>query len=245
MCWPEDTLTKQVPIFFNVIGSSKYGILRSLLAPDDPKGKSLADLKKVLKDHFEPKRSIVAERFHFHRRDQRPSETIADYVAELHWLASKCAFDRAYLDEVLRDRFVCGLLSEATQRKLLGKDEVKFSKAVEIAQSLEAAHKDSQALKASPTPDLSVGAVTLQTSVASSKAACAANVPPHGNLVSRPCTRCGKVSRNPRLCPFREAVCHRCRKKGHLARASVAERANRCQQGQVVPTLLREGPVIT
>ena len=44
---------------------SRYGTLRNLLAPANPKDKYFADIFAALKGHFEP--LIIAERFHFHR----------------------------------------------------------------------------------------------------------------------------------------------------------------------------------
>lgn len=215
---PDD---KQVPIFLNIIGAATYGLLRSLLAPDNPKGKSLADLKKVLEDHFQPKRNVVAERFYFHRRNQKPGETVIEYVAELRRLASRCSFNRGYLEEVLRDRFVCGVHSEATRKKLLSEGDVTFSKAVETAQSLEAVNVHSQALKT--TSDLTVGTVR------NSRNASASTWQPRAseNFADKPCSRCGKAGHAPRACPFKNAVCHKCKKKGHLARA--------CRGGKTKP----------
>lgn len=45
---------------------------------------------------------------------QVPGESITDYVAELHHLATQCKFE-AHLDEALRERLVCGTQSENTQ----------------------------------------------------------------------------------------------------------------------------------
>ena len=68
-----------------------YDLLRSLVAPDQPKDKSLADIIiAVLQEHFDPKPATIAERFQFHRRDQLPGESVADYVAELHHLSTNC-----------------------------------------------------------------------------------------------------------------------------------------------------------
>ena len=52
---------KQVPVFLNAVGTSTYGILRSLLAPDSPISKSLPEIIAKLRAHFEP--YIIAERF--------------------------------------------------------------------------------------------------------------------------------------------------------------------------------------
>ena len=53
------------------------------------------------------------------RRGQGPTETIAEYVAELRRLASRCEFGVEYRDDALRDRLVCGLRSGSIQKKLL------------------------------------------------------------------------------------------------------------------------------
>ena len=94
-------------------------MLRSLLAPDSPMSTSLADIEIKLRDHFDPKPSIIAERFKFHKRNQNASESVATYIAELRRLAVRCNFPRDYLEDTLRDRFVCGLRSEAIQKQLL------------------------------------------------------------------------------------------------------------------------------
>ena len=78
---------KQVPIFFNILGPAVYGLLRSLVAPDEPKRKSLVSLKDALRKHYEPKMNTVAERFFFHRRNQHAGETVADYLAYLRMLS--------------------------------------------------------------------------------------------------------------------------------------------------------------
>ena len=109
------------------------------MAPASPKDKSLADIVTDLKGHFETKPLIIAERFHFHRQNQASSESIATYVAELRRLASKCEF-KAYLEEALRDRLVCGLLCETIQRALLAEADLTLQQAIEVAQSMEAPH---------------------------------------------------------------------------------------------------------
>ena len=63
----------------------------------------------------------------------------------------------AHLDDALRDRFVCGLHQEATQRKLLTMEGLMLQKAYETAYGMEAADKQAsklQALKASGEPIL-------------------------------------------------------------------------------------------
>ena len=98
---------------------------------------------QLLKDHFEPKRLTIAERFTFHRWNKRPGETIAKYDAALRKLAVTCEFE-AYLEEVLRDRFICELRSKAIQCRLLSEPKLTLRMAIELAQGMEAADYSSR-----------------------------------------------------------------------------------------------------
>ena len=62
--------SKKVPLFLTVLGGNTYGLLHNLMAPDNSKDKSFETITGVLKAHFEPKPLIIAQRFHFHRRDK-------------------------------------------------------------------------------------------------------------------------------------------------------------------------------
>lgn len=96
---------KKVPVFLNAIGGTAYGVLHSLVAPDTPMSKSFQVLTETLQAHYEPKLSIIAECFHFHKRSQHTGESITNFVAELRRLTACCKFE-GYLDGALRDCFV-------------------------------------------------------------------------------------------------------------------------------------------
>ncbi len=137
---------KHVPVLLSAIGEKTYDLLRNLLVPAALKDKSFKELVMALKSHFELKPLIIAERFKFHQQGQAPGETVAEYIAELRRLATHCEFG-AYLDEVLRDRFVCGLKDEGTQKALLTETELSFAKAVDVAQGREAAARNARQLQ--------------------------------------------------------------------------------------------------
>ena len=89
---------KQVTVFLSVVGGKTFSLLRDLLAPDKPQDKTLAVLFETLKRHFKPKPLVIVERFYFHKRNQSPTESMAEYLAELRWLATHCEFGN-YLNE--------------------------------------------------------------------------------------------------------------------------------------------------
>ena len=109
---------KQRSIFLVSVGAKTYKLIRSLVAPEDPKEKSYADMAKLVQEHFKPKPSVIVERFKFNTRGQQQGETISVFLAELRRLSENCEFG-ATLDEMLRDRLVCGASDDKIQRRLL------------------------------------------------------------------------------------------------------------------------------
>ena len=136
----------KVAVLLTVIGPETYGLLRNLLTPEKPDSKEYEELVDILKGHLHPKPLVIAERFNFHNRFRVESETVSDFAAQLKKLSTHCEFGN-FLDEALRDRFVCGLRKESIQKKLLSEKTLDFSKAMEIAQSMEMKEKKSMELK--------------------------------------------------------------------------------------------------
>lgn len=207
--------SKHVAVLLSVLGGKIYTLVRNLVAPDSPKDKSYEELIEALKKHFEPKPLLIAERFHFHRRYQQAGETVAEFAAELRRLSATCEFKQPFLDEVLRDRFVCGLRSETAQKRLLTEKDLSMAKAVDIAQSLELAAANASQLQSRTR---------------------AAGSPPHGQrdvhkvTSNQVCYRCGSPNHKPTLCPCKTVRCHNCGKVGHLQRVCKGERKPRSQK---------------
>ena len=188
--------SKQVPVFLSVLGGRIYSLLRDLLAPARPDEKTFPELAEVLKNHFQPKPLVIAERYYFHTRGQKPTESIAESVAELCRLATHCEFGD-YLNEALRDRFVCGLHNSSTQKRLLAEAKLTFAKAVELAQSAEAADNNARKLKAGDAdPVCRIGSSATHRTTDKS--------------AERACYRCGGTNHVASACRFKDTVCHRC-----------------------------------
>ena len=54
---------EQRSIFLTVIGPTVFKLLRSLVSPDKPGGKSYQDLVKVLTEHFKPVPSETVQKY--------------------------------------------------------------------------------------------------------------------------------------------------------------------------------------
>lgn len=196
------TEDKRAPTLLLVVGWMHYTLIRDLVSPDRPEAKPLATLKEILLKHYDPEPIVIAERFHFYQRVQKPDESISDYLASLRKLASRCKFGD-FLSEALRDRLVCGLHSESTQKALLAKDSLTLEKALETALGMEAAAKRTKEMKG--MHERHPGSPVLRVDK---------TVPGHG---ATPCSRCGRGNHLNSECRFKDAKCHRCGKVGHIA----------------------------
>ena len=92
----------------SVIGFKAYDVLSDLCSPEAPSEKTYGDLATILKDHFAPKKLLIAERYRFNNCIQLEGESVSTFATKLNYLASTCNFG-THLNEALRDRLVCGL----------------------------------------------------------------------------------------------------------------------------------------
>ena len=142
---------------------------------------------------MQPKPLIIEERFKFHCKSKSENETVTQCLTELRQFSESCAFG-GFLEEALRDRFVCGLRNSVTQRKLLSEADLTLKKAVDQAICMELA--DSEASKIT---------VSCQKEVKTHK-------------VYQQCFRCGKTNHNSESCYYKNAKCHSCKGQGHISK---------------------------
>ncbi|KAL9978544.1 hypothetical protein ACROYT_G016071 [Oculina patagonica] len=193
---------KKRSIFLVNVGAKTYKLIRSLVAPEDPKTKSYEDLAKLAQEHFMPKPSAIVQRFKFNTCTQQPGETIAMFLAELRHLTEHCEFG-ATLDEMLRDRLVCGVDDIRIQRRLLAEPKLTLKRALDLALTIEAADKDASEIQKgdSQEGDTPLNKVDFKVE--------------KGGEVN--CYRCGG-NHYPKSCHFKDAKCYACGKLGHLSR---------------------------
>ncbi len=131
---------KQRFVFLNSLSRKHYTLLANLVSPAAPNTKSLDELVDTLSKHFQPKSSIISERYSFHCRCQESDESLPDFVASLMKLIVRCDYESRIQQILVRDRFVCGLTNESTRKRLLTEeDTLTLERALEIAISVEKA----------------------------------------------------------------------------------------------------------
>ena len=77
--------------------------------------------------------------FKLDSRRQQVDKSISTYLVELRRIAEHCDF-KDTLDEMLRDRLVCGIADTREQHRLLAEHKLTFRKTLDIAQAMELDH---------------------------------------------------------------------------------------------------------
>ena len=191
------TAAKKRAVLLSSCGTATYKLIRSVVAPEKPTDVSYADLTKKLREHFAPKPSPIMQRFKFNTCIRQTGEKIADYVARLRELTHFCEFGDT-VEDMLRDRLVCGVSDKGLQKRLLAEPQLTFKKAMELSQTHESVTQNAKDLQ-------STLRVSGPVHIVSSK------------VELKECYRCGG-QHNSHKCKYKESLCHYCKKKGHLAK---------------------------
>lgn len=209
---------KKRAILLTVCGSATYSLMKNLLAPAKPTDKSFSELVTLVKNHHQPKASIIVSRFKFHTSTREPEQLISDYLAQLRKLAEPCEFGNS-LEEMLRDRLVIGINNDRIQRRLLSESELNLQRAVEIAQASFTAALDFQTITNNKPGQLDRPNLQKMEGKDTNVTVSDKTKKYYKSARKSECYRCLGTNHSGAECRFKEATWHSCKKKGHIKRA--------------------------
>ena len=131
----DDAIQKR-DVLLSTCGPTTYTLVRNLATPSPPAELSYEQLIQLLQDHYNPKPSVPVQRFQFNTRCRQSGESIGQFVAALRQLSEHCNFGGS-LDDMLRDRLICGVDDGRIQRRLLAETDLDFKRAYELAVAME------------------------------------------------------------------------------------------------------------
>ena len=227
---PDERLAK---VFLTNQSTTIYKLLDTLAAQQTPSvdvnDLTLAQIRKFMEEHFDPRRFIVRERFKFWANMKRkPGETIQELAARIRQDAATCDFSSIQdpQDEAMRTRFMCSINNEAVLKALfkVPDNELTFSKAIQVAlETEEAAKVAKETIHGSKTdPVMKI----KQQKTARTEAKDSASRKPAKEAFEGKCIRCGKVGHAPKNCYYKNAKCHYCQKIGHIEAACLLKKKN-------------------
>lgn len=208
--------------FYTICGAPVFETLLALITPKKSSDVTFDEIISVLTKHYSPKPNEISVSYKFYKRDQTKDETAAEYIAQLRKISTECNFPN--LERMLRDRLVCGMSDRKLQYELLKRDNLGYKDVVDAMLSAESAGKDARMMHGAPPAEY----VTTSSPYASGTS------PPapepmdvnamKAKLNTRLCYRCG--DRHGGECRFVNAVCHYCKKRGHIEKICTAKKKN-------------------
>lgn len=166
-------------------------------------------------EHFVPKRNVIHERACFHRRSQKPDESVEAFIRSLYELAQYCEFG-ANKDEHIRDRLVIGISDTDVSEKLQLEPDLSLEKAIQIARQNEQIKQQNVGLRADCSVDaMGQGQRRRQFSGRDG----GKDRPQWAKRDDRgefACLRCNGRHGNARPCPAKNRRCRKCNKMGHF-----------------------------
>ena len=202
---------KQTAVFLTVIGSDTYSLLRNLLTPEKPSQKPIKELIEILSDHLNPKPITIAERYKFYQREQAEGESLGECIAGLRKASEHCKFG-TFLNEALRDKFVCGIRDRAIRKRLITEKDLDLQRAIQLANGFEEANTQNSLI----TKSFTQTHTALIKEETTHKVVLPKN---HHPPLQRACYRCLSKTHLANACPYISFSCRKCRTKGHLAKA--------------------------
>ena len=180
--------------------SSMFKKATNLCKPTKLVEERYSKLKQRLCEHFAPKPTKFASRYHFTQIRQKENEKSTSYMERLLVCATDCEFQD--LDSRLLDQFVAGLREEREKAKLLKKTNLTLEIAREHMLSLEKTKLEAQEMNASSSG--TVNSVKYRKKERSHRT-------DKKTVVT--CKKCTLKGHSEKQCFTK---CHACKKVGHI-----------------------------
>ena len=135
----------------------------------------------------------------------------------LYDLAERCSYG-SLTSEMIRDRLVVGIRDKALSERLQLHLDLTLEKAKTMLRQKEAVHTQQQVLQEAYSSPLSVepGMVNVfRSQETRTKPSSGTFTKP--KQTPRQCTKRGKGQHPGYLCPAKDSVCHKCKRKGHFS----------------------------
>ena len=114
---------KKRAVLLSVCGTKTYHIIRDLVGPSKPTNLEYDEIVTKVQEHYNPTPVVIVQRYKFNSRLRQPEESVATFVAALRHLAIHCDYGDS-LNDMLRDRLICGIIEPRIQRRLLAESGI-------------------------------------------------------------------------------------------------------------------------
>ncbi|XP_075150743.1 uncharacterized protein LOC142224844 [Haematobia irritans] len=188
----------------------------------------------LLINHWDGRKNQYAESIKFRQLTHGKDEPLSSFALRLRKAASHCNYG-PFLDRMLTEQLLFGLMSRTICDEIIAKEPKDFSEAYNIAQRLEASHQSALEMRIAALPDLEgdtnkIGLMATRHKATSGQKVRAAprrrgERSREGRTEKLSCYGCGGPHSRDR-CKFRNATCYACNKTGYIAKVCKSKTAH-------------------
>lgn len=205
------------------VGLEAYGLLRELCFPELPAKKKYKELCDMLNQHYSPPVIIFRERRNFWDAKKGDNETVSIWYARVKKLAMECRFG-PQLEKFVLNKFVTGFSGKIFERLCEEDEYLSLELALKKALTVEAKIYAQQSSK--DDVNYVAGKFVREHKMHDAKN----NKKKYDKkLKQQKCSHCGWRNHASEKCKYKNCVCHKCHKVGHLASICNSAKINEVQ----------------
>ena len=183
------------------------------------------DILKKFEEYCNPRKNVTFERHVFNMRNQKPGESFDSFYSDLRIKSKTCEFG-TLCDSLIKDRIVCGVLSEQIRGRLLRDGDLDLKKAIDICRASEASEAQAKSLQEATESRKEEVCYVKQGRPNSEQKKYQKSQyrgrNPNSTFSkdaqnSKRCFYCGKEPHDRKICPARNSTCRSCSTNGHWA----------------------------
>ena len=190
---------KKRNLLVTALGVKPFKTLIALCKPKKPAEYTYEAILAKLRTNYARVTFASTERIKFFSSKQTTSQTLTDFANQLRDATTTCVFPPDFYEDALITAFVGGLSDAAVRKHLMQQDLKTFEQTLNIANTINSVLIQGNNIGSESSEDLTINKVQNRSSTYT-------------------CGSCGNSDHQRSACKFKEAVCYKCNKKGHIAK---------------------------
>ena len=183
-----------------------FKTLLSICKPKKPNECSYKEVIDKLRANYVRVTFTSTERIKFFASRQKSPRILTDFANELRYTATTCKFPGNFYEEALITAFVGGLQNDHVRQHLMQKNLETFEDTLNMAKTIENVLIQGSYAKPISSEELNLNKIYQR------------GKPTPTSHSKTMCFRCGSTDHLRSKWRFRTAVCHKCRKQGHISK---------------------------
>ena len=188
------------------LGVQPFKTLIAICKPNKPAEYTYDEIISKLRTNYARVTFASTERIKFFSLKQSSSQSLTDFANHLRDSSTTCKFPGDFYEEALITAFVGGLSNATVRKHLMQQDLETFEKTLNAAKTINSVLIQGANVERGGSDDILINKVQkryAKTTKGDQKFSCSS---------------CGSTDHPRHTCKFKDVVCHKCHKSGHIAK---------------------------